>query len=155
MEAEPQTQHDWLKQLVGDWDVLTVTEEGDHEGTGTETVGTLGDLWIVARGEGRMGDGPTGYWMMTVGYDTDEGRFVGTWVGSMMANMFVYDGQLDEAGEILTLETLGPDMKGQGRDTRYRDIIQMANPDERTMTSLMLTDGEWTEIMKTTFRRRA
>ncbi len=155
MEAKAQKEHEWLRQMLGEWVVETVAEDGKHIATGQESVRSLGDLWVVAEGEGKMGDGPTGYWQMTVGYDIDEECFVGSWYGSMMANMFVYNGHLDPDGKVLTLDTLGPDMKGEGRETRYQDVIEIEGPDSRTMTGRMLTDAGWTEIMKTSFRRKA
>ena len=157
MKAEPVAEHAWLQQLLGDWVVESEMNAGEATqlANGTETVRSLGDLWVVAEGEGDLG-GEIGKWLMTVGYDPVKGRFVGTWTGSMMANMFVYEGQLDPSGKILTLGTKGPDMKGEGSDTRYQDIIEIVGPDRRTMTSRLLgEDGEWLEFMRTTYERRS
>jgi hypothetical protein len=70
--------------------------------------------------------------------------------------MFIYSGSLDDDEKVLTLETLGPDMKGQGAETRYRDVITIGDHDRRTLTSFILNDdGEWQQIMRTSFRRKA
>jgi len=41
-------------------------------------------------------------------------------------------------GTTLTLETEGPNCTGGGGTSRYRDVIALAGPDERTLTSLAL-----------------
>jgi hypothetical protein len=70
--------------------------------------------------------------------------------------MFTYEGRLDADTECLTLETSGPDMSGEGRDTRYRDVIEIETEDRRTLTSHILeNDGEWREFMKMVFRRKS
>jgi len=51
---------------------------------GTEVVRSLGGLWIVSEGEGEMPDGGTGKTVMTLGYDPQNNRYVGTFIGSMM-----------------------------------------------------------------------
>ena len=45
---------------------------------------------------------------MTLGYDPVQKRFVGTFIGSMMTHMWIYNGTLDAAGKVLTLDTEGP-----------------------------------------------
>ena len=62
---------------------------------GSETVRTLGDAWVLCYGEGEWPDGGIGKTVMTLGYDPAKQRFVGSFIGSMMANLWVYDGQLD------------------------------------------------------------
>src|SRR5687768_17755328 len=37
--------------------------------------------------------------VITVGFDPAKGNFVGTWVGSMMTNLWVYKGWLEEDGK--------------------------------------------------------
>ena len=44
-----------------------------------------------------MPGGGTATTMMTLGDDPQKKRFVGTWVGSMMTYLSVYDGELDAA----------------------------------------------------------
>ena len=41
--------------------------------------------------------------LMTLGYDPRKKRFVGTFVGSMMTNLWIYDGELDKDERVLTL----------------------------------------------------
>lgn len=56
MRAEPQKEHEWLRQLVGDWTIEAASpDDPDNPLQGAETVRALGDLWIVAEGEGENG----------------------------------------------------------------------------------------------------
>jgi uncharacterized protein YndB with AHSA1/START domain len=158
MNVEPQAEHEWLQRLVGEW-----TYEGEAvmpEGArakfeGAETVRSLGGIWIVAEGGGEMPTGGPAATMMTLGYDPQKGRFVGTFVASMMTFLWVYDGALDASGRVLTLDAEGPRMTPEGGMAKYQDIITVESDDRRTLTSRMLgDDGQWHEIMTARYRRK-
>lgn len=156
----PEKQHEWLQQLVGDWtsESQCAAEPGKPEETirGTETVRSLGSYWIIAEGQGEMpGTRDTMSSILTLGYDPRQKRFVGTWVGSPMAYLWVYNGSLNDAGNVLTLETEGPDFSPEGGMTRYKDIIEIRGPGERVLRSEMLQkDGSWHQIVNVTYRRK-
>jgi hypothetical protein len=145
--------------LVGEWrfEGGGVTPSGEAQAqkfSGTERVRSLGGLWIVAEGEGLAPDGGAATTLMTLGFDPRKQRFTGTWVGSMMANMWVYDGSLDAAERVLTLETEGPDMRDPSKMVKYRDAIELKSNDQRTMTSEALgDDGQWHRFMSMEYRR--
>src|SRR5215210_5421484 len=115
--AKPRPEHAWLQQLVGDW-----TFEGEEadpgqptskwEGTGRTQA--VGDIWVVSEGQGEMPGAGTSYTRTTLGFDPQKGRFVGTWLGTMMPNLWVYDGFLDADERVLTLESTGPSMTKPG-----------------------------------------
>ena len=93
--------------------------------------------------------------LMTLGYDPEKSVFRGTWVGSMMTHMFVYEGTLDADQKVLTLETEGPSFKDDGQTARYRDVITLVSANERTLTSFGLQpDGSWSQMMQATYRRK-
>jgi hypothetical protein len=93
--------------------------------------------------------------LMTLGYDPEKNVFRGTWVGSMMTHMFVYEGTLDADQKVLTLETEGPSFKDDGKTARYRDVITLVSANERTLTSFALQpDGSWSQMMQATYRRK-
>ena len=157
MKAEPQEEHRWLRQLVGGW---TFEGEAMEPGqppakfTGTEHVRSLGDLWFVAEGEGETPGGGTDTSLMTLGYDPQKQRFVGTWIGSMMTHLWVYDGALDADRRVLTLEAEGPSMAGDGQMATYRDVIELKSDDHRVLTSHVLReDGTWQQFMTAHYRR--
>lgn len=158
MHIEPQTEHHWLDQLVGTWvsecECSMGPDQPPSKTRGREVVRTLGGLWIVAEGEGEMPDGETGTTLMTLGYDPEAKRYIGTFVGSMMTHMWVYSGSLDEAKQTLTLETEGPDFS-QSSMAPYKDIIEFVSEDHRIMTSQILTsEGNWYQFMTAHYWRQ-
>ncbi len=158
MLAEPQKEHKWLQKLVGEWTYeFEAMEPGQPpvKATGTESVRSIGGLWTVAEGQGEMpGVGPVTT-MMTLGYDSERKRYVGTWVGSMMTYLWVYDGELDAAERVLTLNAKGPSMAGDGRMAQYRDVIELKSDDHRVLTSHALgDDGNWQHFMTVDYRRK-
>ena len=159
MHVEPQKEHQWLQRLVGEWTYETETLPGPDRPTerfrGTESVRSIGGLWILAEGRGEMPGGGTATTIMTIGHDTQTKRYVGTWIGSMMARLWVYDGALDAAERVLTLESEGPHMTAEGKTARYRDAIELASDDHRVFTSHVLgDDGTWRQFMTMHHRRK-
>lgn len=158
MIAEPQKEHLWLKRLVGEW-----TYEGEatmepgkapEKWKGAESVRSLGDLWFLAEGQTEMPGVGTGTTIMTLGYDPQKEHYVGAWIGSMMAHLWVYEGILDADERVLTLDTEGADMAGQGKLTKYRDVIEFKSDDHRVLTSLIQDDdGNWQQFMTANYRR--
>lgn len=158
MIETPQREHEWLQKLTGEWTFEGQADMGPDKppakSRGTERVRSLGGLWIVAEGEGEMPGGGPANTMMSLGYDPRKQRFVGTWIGSMMSNLWVYEGTLDGEGKVLTLETEGPAMSGEGKMGRYRDIIEFDGGGRRVLRSAALgDDGTWREFMRAEYRR--
>lgn len=160
MQAEPQREHLWLQKLVGNWtyEATAMMEPGKppEKCEGRETVRSLGGLWVLAEGTGEMPGGGEATMVLTLGYDPQKKRYTGTWIGSMMTHLWVYDGELDAAEKRLTLNSEGPDMSAEGRMAKFRDVIEFKSNDHRTLTSYMLgADGTWIEIMTAHYRRTA
>lgn len=157
MFAEPQKEHRWLEQLLGEWSVTSDMPEasGDDSQPWIERVRSLHGLWVVAEAEGEMPGGGGATTIMTLGYDPRRQCYVGTWIGSMMTHMWVYEGTLDDSGKVLTLDCEGEDFEQPGRMTRYQDIISIESPDHRLLTARMqAADGSWKQVMQADYRRR-
>lgn len=159
MVSKPEKQHEWLKQLLGDWDFESecIGEPGQasHKHRGREHTRALGDLWIVGEGEGEMPGGGTAQMLITLGYDPKRERFVGSWLGSMMTHLWMYEGQLDASERVLTLTAEGPSFTDPNKLATYQDIIEIVSPDHRTLTSRARgEDGTWTQFMTAHYRRR-
>lgn len=157
MATPPTAEHGWLHRLVGEWEYESecsmCPDEPPMKARGRESVRSLGGYWVVGEGEGDMPGGGHARWMVTIGFDAKAGRFRGSWVGSMMGHMFVYDGALSEDGRTLTLENEGPAFNGEGT-ARYRDIVEMADDDTRILASEVRgEDGGWTRFMTGRFTR--
>jgi hypothetical protein len=158
MEATPHAEHRWLNRLVGNWSVEGEMATGHGEPVtkfeGTECVRPVGDLWILDETQGEFPGVSLGTVLITLGYDPEKGKVVGTVIGSMMTSLWQYEGQLDEATGILTLNTEGPSMTEEGKTAKYRDTIEFKNDDEWIMTSQVQDKSRsWQQIMSSTHRR--
>ncbi|MCF3638537.1 DUF1579 domain-containing protein [Rhizobium sp. TRM95111] len=153
---EPRTEHHWLERLVGDWaESPAAVEAAPEASVWAETVRSMGGFWVVLEGKGQMPGGAPGETLMTIGFDSAKGKYVGTWQGSMMNRLWVYEGFLDPTGNVLTLECDGPDFDVEGKTARYRDVITFVDENHRTFTGLVETeDGSWNKFMETHFWRR-
>jgi len=148
--SKPEPEHEWLKQLVGEWKTHGKAETPPGQPTfecdGTESTQALGDLWIVARGEAHAA-GMNVNSMLTLGYDPEKKKFVGTWVDSMFNHMWKYEGTLDESGKVLTLMTHGPHMLKPGETANYKEVLELKDKDHKTFTSHIEVDGQWVKMM--------
>jgi hypothetical protein len=159
MDTKPEKEHRWLHKLAGDWTYETECNMGPDKPaekfSGTETVRLIGDLWIQGEGHGEMPAGSPAITQMTLGYDPQKKRFVGTWIGSMMSYLWVYDGWLDASETILTLAAEGPSFAGDGTMAKYEDIVEIKSDDHRMLKSRVLgEDGKWNEFLVGHYRRK-
>ena len=158
MKIEPQKQHEWLHKLIGEWEcegeATMKPDQPPEKWKSTDVVRSLGGLWVVAEGKGEMPGGGTATTIMTLGYDTQRKRYLGTFVASMMTHLWVYDGELNAAGNVLTLDTEGPGMEAEEKMAKYKDVIEFKSDDHRLLTSQVLgKDGTWHRFMTANYRR--
>lgn len=150
----PQKEHEWLKQFVGEWVLESemVVEPGKPpvKCKGTENVRLLGGFWMVSDLRGEFMGTPV-HGVMTLGYDAQKKKYVGTWVCSVSDFMCKYEGTV--AGNVLTLETEAHD-PATGKLVKMRDVCEMKDADTRVMTSSALADGKWVPFMTMTARRK-
>jgi hypothetical protein len=82
---KPRPEHDWLHQFLGEWETEMACGPGSSESPitskGTERVWSIGDLWIVAESKSEVMNQPMTS-VLTLGYDLERKRYVGTWIGS-------------------------------------------------------------------------
>jgi hypothetical protein len=159
MMAEPQAEHRWLERLVGEWtcEGEAIMEPGAPpvRFESTENVRSLEGLWIVAEAHGEMPGCGSSTTIMTLGYDPQKERFVGTFVGSMMTHMWLYNGSLDATEKVLTLDTEGPSMTSEGEMAKYRDVIEIKSDSHRILSSHVLDeDGNWRQFLTAHYRRK-
>ncbi len=158
INTEPQKKHQWLQKLVGEWtyetEAMISSDQPPQRATGTESVRTLGEFWVVAEAQGEMPGCGAATMIITLGYDPHKQRYVGTWVGSMMTYLWLYDGELDADENMLTLNSEGPAMTGDEKIAKYKDVIEFKSNDHRVMTSHVLGhDGQWHQFMIVNYRR--
>ena len=158
MNVEPRDEHRWLQRMVGEW-----TYEGEasmspggevFRDTGTESVRSLGGVWVLCEGSMQVQDGTPTTTLMTLGFDPGRGRFVGTFIGSMMTHLWIYEGELDPSGNVLVLDAEGPSFEEEGKMARYKDRIEFHGDDHRVLSSsYMGGDGQWHPFMTAHYRR--
>jgi hypothetical protein len=149
MFAKPQVEHQWLEKLIGDWEfehVCTMPDGTRNSTPGRMTCRSLGGMWLICESSGES-DGSPWSSMMTVGFDPTENHYVGTFIGSMMSNIWHYRGLMDPAGTCLPLESHGPRFFGTGTCS-YRDTIEIIDHDTWMFTSeFQDDDGTWVNFM--------
>lgn len=152
----PGVEQSWLEQLAGEWEsdgeANLAPGQPPIKSKGTESARMLGDFWVVSEVESTFMDMPFSA-VLTLGYDPDKKKFVGTWVDSVSSYFWQYEGTLDADGKTLTLETEGPCVRTPGKHARFRDVIEIKSRNERTLTSRALIDGK-RETMVTVHSRR-
>ncbi len=156
----PQPEHKWLQQLVGRWryegEYTMGPDQPPIKNTGIEVVEPLGEFWTIGRMSGAMPSGGTSHSVMSLGYDPQQQRFVGTFIASVMTFMWIYNGGLDETGRVLVLDCEGPSFAEEGKMAKYQDILEIVNDNERILRSQFLgPDGQWVPFMKSVYRREA
>ncbi len=154
----PTKEHLWLQQLAGEWETKAEMVMGPGQpavkSKGTETTRVVGPFWVVGEHKGDVMGAPfTG--LMTVGFDPAKGKYVGTWVCSMCDAMCHYEGTVDAAGKVLTLETTAPSPADPSKLVKMKDVLEVKDKDHRVMTSVMLgDDGKWVPFMTLTATRK-
>lgn len=155
---EPQSEHKWLQQLVGEWafEHAMPAEDGKEPQVyrGREIVRAMGDLWVLCEGTGDVPGGGTSRSLFTFGYDPHKQKFVGSFIAAIMTHQWLYEGTLDRATNTLILDTTGPDFADPSVTKPYRDSIQIVSPSERILTSSMPgDDGTWNTFMTASYKR--
>lgn len=159
MSAQPQAEHKWLERLVGEW-VWEMHGSGGPDQppvahTGTDSVRAL-NVWVQCEGQMPGPDGAPMTTVMTLGYDPAKGKYVGTFIGSMMTHLWVYEGTVDETGNKLVLSADGPSFTDPTRTAKYRDTIEFLSADYRTLSShYQADDGTWHPFCLVHYRRKA
>lgn len=152
-----QKEHEWLAQLVGEWDTEAemVMEPGKPpmKSKGTESGRKFGDFWVILEHKSDMMGQPFSG-ILTLGYNTEKKAYVGTWVDTMGGVMWQYTGSVDATGKILTLNSEGQCPMQPGKLVKFRETITITGPDEKLFTSEMEIEGAWTKVLSVKYMRR-
>ncbi len=157
MPPAPGEHHKWLEQLIGTWTFESEMGGPDMppmKATGTDTVRSLHGRWVVCELQSEMPGMGAMSAVLSLGYNSETGKYQGTWIDSVHDHMWVYVGTLDPTKKILTLETEGPNMMDPTKGlTKYRDVIEIKSPDHRTLTSSANVDGKWVQFVTANYRK--
>lgn len=154
---EPVKEHKWLEQLTGEWESETECFMPGAEGVKgklTESAKMMGGFWLITNGTGEVMKMKMTT-LLTLGYDAEKKKYVGTWVDSMTSTLWNYEGTVDESGKKLTLETEGPCPLKGGKTGKFREVVEILDKDHKVFTSSMQgDDGKWVLGMKMTSTRK-
>jgi hypothetical protein len=156
--APPQKEHEWLKQFVGEWESEgeAIMEPGQPplKSKGSSSARMLGGYWMVADVKGSFAEMSFSA-VLTLGYDPQQKKYVGTWVDSMINHLWKYEGSVDEAGKILTLLAEGPNPSLGGKMSKFKDVFEFKSKDHKVLTSSMQgEDGQWASFLTINYRRK-
>lgn len=153
---KPQKEHEWLQQLAGEWDteseIFSAPGQPPAKAKGSESARMIGGFWSLSETKGDFGGPFTG--ILTLGYDPEKKEYIGTWVDSVTSRMWHYQGTLDAAGKILSLDTEGPDMEHPGTMAKFRETIEIKDKDHKVFTSMMEKDGKWITFLTARYERK-
>ena len=122
---KPGPEHEFLKKLVGTWD-LTM-KFGGMETKGVVTYKTdLGGLWLLSSLESEFG-GMKFQGRGMDSYDPAKKKYVGVWIDSMSTSPLVMEGTFDKQKKALTMVGEGPGM--DGKPTKYKTVSEWKDDD--------------------------
>jgi hypothetical protein len=141
----PTKEHQWLEKFVGEWisdvEISCTPGEPPMKYTGTESTRMLGGYFVIAQGKGDSTEMPYAS-VMTLGYDPEKQKYIGTWVDTMTSHLWKLEGTVNAAGTALTLDTEKP--CGPGAVMKFKEATEFKSADHRIFTSSMQQDGgEW------------
>lgn len=155
--TKPLPEHEWLNKLVGNWktsSVMIMPDGSESSSEGTEVVQNLGGLWAFGEGTAEMPGGGQMHYKNGLGYDVSFKEYRGFWIADMSSHLWKQTGTLSADGRVMTLDCVGPHMLKDGETANYRDVHEIIDENNRTMTSLgQDDDGNWCEFMKVSFAR--
>jgi len=155
---EPKKEHEWLKQLAGEWEYETEVSlepgKAPVKIKGTENARMVGAFWVSAEHKATLFDQPfTG--ILTIGFDGQKKKYVGTWFDSMHSHLMHYEGSADLEAKTLTLLTEGPNPVTPGKQCKFKEVIEMKSKDHKVLTTSMQgEDGKWVSMMTVNYRRK-
>ncbi len=152
-----QPEHQWLEQFVGEWTTTSQGSAGPDQPTfdcsGTISSRMIGGYWVVNEMSSDM-PGMQMRGLQTIGYDSTQEKYIGTWVDSILNHMWHYEGTVDESGKKLSLYAEGPIFAAGEGVSMFRDSYEFVSDDQIRITSEMQgDDGEWITFMTGDARR--
>ena len=134
--VEPTKEHQWLGKLVGKWDCefecIFPGQPQPVKFKGSENIVAVGKLWVVSEGE--CGDDTMKvHSRLTLGYDAQKKKYVGTWIDSMQTTMWKSGQEIP----FFVLPSLGGGHNMRGYESyRFRDRnSQLVQAEWRVMVS--------------------
>jgi Protein of unknown function (DUF1579) len=153
----PVKEHELLEKFVGEWEsegeALMAPGQPPAKIQGVESSRLIGGFWFVAQIKSTIPDFPYEQ-ILTVGYDPQKRKYIGTIIDSMTSHIWQFEGTFDVTGNILTWETEGPVPNPQ-TPSKFREVTELKSPDHKVFTSSILgPDGAWNTMLTVHSRRK-
>ena len=114
---QPGPEHEKLMGSVGTWNVackyFMAPGQPPMESTATDKVEAIGGFHVTSEFSGSMMGAPF-VGRSSVSFDPMRGKYVTTWMDSMMPNFWYFEGGFSDDGKVMDFEGKGPDMTGAG-----------------------------------------
>ncbi|HWM92549.1 MAG TPA: DUF1579 domain-containing protein [Thermoanaerobaculia bacterium] len=154
----PTKEHEWLHQLAGQWEADLEVFAGPGNPPlkvkATENTRRIGGFWILSESEVTPPGMPFAR-ALTLGYDPQKKKYVGTLVDSNSTHIGKYEGSMDAAGRTLTLEGEMPSPFDPAKSVRVREVIELKSRDQKVVTtSVQGEDGNWFTLLTVNARRK-
>ncbi len=155
---KPTPEHQWLQQFVGEWEAETEAimdpSQPPVRAKSTESIQSLGGFWTTSEIHSTMMNAPF-KGLMTLGFDTEKQKYVGTWVDSMTGQLWKYEGTVAPGSNALTLESEGTCPMNPGKLMKFREVVELKDKDHKVFTSSILgDDGKWMTMMTSKAHRK-
>lgn len=153
-----QAEHDWLKNLVGEWTVKSECVMGLDgpcvQSFGKESMQMFGDLWVLGEGEMTADGGETTQTKNGLGFDVSANGYRHFSIVTASSHLWKSVGVLNETGRKMTLDCEGLDKAVDGKTAPCRDVIELVDADHRNLISFAKDEsGEWVQFMRSEFTR--
>jgi hypothetical protein len=130
---KPGPEHEMLKKMVGQWDMVAGEKGQEMKGTSTYTM-EHGDLWLASKVQMDLGFAKfSGSGMDS--YDANKKKFVSVWTDSMSTSPLVCEGTFDKDTKTMTLSGEGPGP--DGKMTKHTMKTVWTDDDHYTFTMTM------------------
>lgn len=134
---KPGPEHEMLKKMEGNWDLVMKFGGGESKGTVTYKM-DLGGLWLTGNLESEL-FGAKFQGKSLDSYDAGKKKYVGVWIDSMSTHPMFMEGTYDKDKKTLTMVGEGPGM--DGKLTKYKSVSTY--PDADTIDfSMYIGDGK-------------
>ncbi len=151
MFAKPQSEHAWYNSLLGNWEFEHECVSGPDlpptKSRGKLKATSMGGLWFLLDCSGDAPDGTPWTSQFTLGFDPARGKFVGTFIASMMT----HSGSTKENSN-QTAEHSSWTLKARDSMARVRlisDCFEVVNQDHWILRSRIKgDDGQWIPFME-------
>ena len=154
----PAKEHKWLQQFAGEWEsefeLFFEPGKPPLKCKGTGSARSIGGFWIVAEGKADLLGMPFTS-VLTIGYDPQKKKYVGTWVDSLSSHLRKYEGTVDAKGKTLTLESEIPIPHAPGKLAKFKEVTEFKSKDHQVVTSSwQIEEGKWSTLAIVNSRRK-